>query len=331
MKRFTTILTVRFNTIFNGILFMGIPLLSETIIILVATAISSLTYFLTPIFGKMLKKHGIVGIDLHKVKKTLIPECGGIVLGVGFVLFLSFLFVLTGRFQILYILTISLLFGLLGFIDDMVRLGKYEKLFCSILISTFTVSFLGLSGVALILGILFVIATANIFNLFAGLNGLEVGSSTIISFFFMTSLFILGDLIPGFITLGVFLILFSFLLHNKYPAKIFPGNVGTLLIGGFFASFTLYYNMYLILIPLLTLHIINSLLKGYSAGYFSFSEKKPTKVLKNGILKPRDDFLSFVRLLLKFRPMKELEIVRIIWAIQTAVGVLTTITISGIL
>jgi len=293
------------------------------LIILLAVSTSIITYLSVSLIRKILKKYKIVSTDLHKQNKPKIPNCGGIALAIGFSLFLISIFVITKEVQILYILTISLLFGLLGFIDDLMELGKYEKLFCTVLISIFAALSLGLSGISLFLGILFFIAISNIFNIFAGLNGLEIGSSTIISFFFMFFLFIFGHYFSSSIMLGIFLILLSFLFYNKYPARIFPGNIGTLLIGGFFASFTLYYSLYFFLIPLLSLHIIDCLLKGFSAGYFSFSEKKPTKVLKNGILKPEKDFLSFIRLLLRIKPMDEKQTVRTIWFFEVLVGVLT--------
>jgi len=293
------------------------------LMILLAVSISIITYLSVSLIRKILKKYRIVSPDLHKQNKPKIPKCGGIALAIGFSLLLISIFIITKEIQILYILTISLLFGFLGFIDDLIELGKYEKLFCTMLISIFASLSLGLSGISLFLGVLFFIAISNIFNIFAGLNGLEIGSSTIISFFFMTILFIFGYYFSGFIVFGIFLILLSFLFYNKYPARIFPGNIGTLLIGGFFASFTLYYNLYFFLLPLLSLHIIDCLLKGFSAGYFSSSEKKPTKVLRNGMLKPEKDFLSFVRLLLRIKPMDEKQTVRTIWFFEVIVGVLT--------
>lgn len=292
------------------------------LMILLAVFTSLVTYLSVPLIKKILKRYKIVITDLHKRNKPKIPNCGGIALAIGFSLFLTPIFVITKEVQVLYILTISLLFGFLGLIDDLIELGKYEKLFCTVLISIFAALSLGLSGIGLLLSIPFFIAISNIFNIFAGLNGLEIGSSTIISFFFMFYLFIFGYYFSGFIIFGIFLILLSFLFYNKYPARIFPGNIGTLLIGGFFASFTLYYNLYYFLIPLLSLHIIDCLLKGFSAGYFSFSEKKPTKVLKSGILKPEKDFLSFVRLLLRIKPMNEKQTVRVIWILEIIVGAL---------
>jgi len=291
---------------------------------LMAMLTSILTYVLVPPLGRILRARGMVGIDVHKPERPVIPESGGIVLAAGLTLFLSFLAIAMGQMRILYVLAVSLLFGFYGLIDDMVKLGKYEKLFCSTLIGAFAAVFSGLNGVAVVLAGLFVLAVGNMPNLFAGLNGLEVGSSTIISFFLAVCAFIGGNRVAGFAALGFFLILLAFLLHNKYPARIFPGDCGTLLIGGFFASLALYYNLWNALVPLLSLHIADCLLKGSSAGYFSYSEKRPTKVLRSGILRPRRDFLSFVRLLLKLKPMKEPEVVRIVWALEIMVGTLTT-------
>lgn len=335
MKRFTNIsvailICAIFQFLIMPVLFQTVQLVDYPLIASVAALISTFTYFSIPTIGKFLKANGIVGIDVHKIKKPIVPESGGIVLAIGFTMFLGLLYVMTGKVQIIYMLMVSLLFGFQGFIDDIVRLGKYEKFFCSFLIGAVAVLFSGLTGVNIILATLFVVAIGNIFNLLAGLNGLEVGSGAIVSFFFGLCSLIIGSYIPGAVCLGVFLILLSFLFHNKYPAKIFPGNSGTLVIGGLFASMTLYYNLYLILIPLLAVHIFNCVLKGWSAGYFSSSEKKPTKVLKNGVLKPRKDFLSLIRLLLRLKPMKEPETVKTIWILEIIVGILTTAVVGMI-
>jgi len=335
VKRFTTILAVRnipllFEIFIMEVLF-GSTSLPVEIVAVVAILVSFFVYILTSSFRKILKKYGVIGTDVHKQNKPKVPESGGIVLAIGFTIFLAFMFLLTHEVKLLYILVTSLLFGFFGFLDDLIKFGKYEKLIFSILISALVLLFSNVYGIKLLLGIPFLIAFTNVFNIFAGLNGLEIGNSTIISFFFMICLFTLGNDMLAFTNFGIFLILLAFLLHNKYPAKIFLGNAGTLLVGSFFASLTLQYDLYFILIPLVSLHIIDCILKGWSAGYFSSSEKKPTKVLKNGILQPRDDFLSFIRLLLRIKPMKEPETVKLIWLLQIIVGVLTAITIGVLL
>jgi hypothetical protein len=42
--------------------------------------------------------------------------------------------------------------------------------------------------------------------------------------------------------------------------------------------------------------------------------------MRNGILQPRDDFLSVIRLALKIRPMTEKRTVGVLWFIEVVIG-----------
>ena len=75
---------------------------------------------------KGLKKNGIVGKDLHKHRKPRIAERGGIVLLLSFSVFMALVHFLTQDTLALYVLGISLSFGLYGLWDDMKQSGKYS-------------------------------------------------------------------------------------------------------------------------------------------------------------------------------------------------------------
>ncbi|MFQ6010137.1 MAG: hypothetical protein ACE5J7_03410 [Candidatus Aenigmatarchaeota archaeon] len=293
------------------------------IIFSLAIALFFLTYLIIPKVAKVLKARIKYGIDVHKPQRPKVAECGGIVILFSISIFLLFAYMMLGDIRIVYVMLVAMMFSLYGLVDDIVRLGKYQKLIVSFAIAAVGTFLYGATGLFFILSILFLIAASNIFNIFAGLNGLEIGFSTIIAFFFAAASFLLSQAAPFFMSVGMFLVLLAFLLHNKYPARIFPGDVGTLLIGGFFASMTLYYGMYIVLVPLLGIHILDCLFKGCSSGYFSSHEKKPTKILGNGMLKPRDDFLSVVRMLLKIKPMTEKMVVKILWSFEILIGIAT--------
>jgi UDP-N-acetylglucosamine--dolichyl-phosphate N-acetylglucosaminephosphotransferase len=178
--------------------------------------------------------------------------------------------------------------------------------------------------------VLFTLGLGNLFNTFAGFNGLEMGCSALISFFFSVVCFMTGNIMPFYISLGLSAILFSFLLHNKYPARIFPGNVGTLTVGGILAGVCLYYNLYGLIIPLMVLHIADLSLKAASAGFLSSSDFGRTRVGKDGILIPRRDYLSLAKVVLRARPMGERNLVLFFWAACAAVGI-STVTALGVL
>lgn len=301
-----------------------VPIMSVSVIL------SVLAYFVTPKLARKLKKMNIVGVDVHKKKKPRIAEMGGIVIFLPLLFLFWCVYILTGSPLVLLVMASTIFFGVYGLIDDVFRLGKYQKLALSAVMGILLIipSNPALMFVPIVL--LLTIGIGNAFNLFAGFNGLEVGCSSLIALFFSLLCLLTGNIIPFYLSIGFSLILFSFLLHNKYPAKIFPGNIGTFTVGGFFVGISLYYNLYYLLIPLLSLHIGDMLLKGFSAGYFSSSEMKRTIVNGDNILVPKSDYLSMSRLVLKLRPMTERQLVSFFWAVMLIIGT-STVMITGVL
>ncbi len=286
----------------------------------VSAILSLLTYLATPNLARKLKKMNIVGVDVHKKKKPRIAEMGGIVIFLPLLFLFWAVYILTGSQLVLLVMASTIFFGVYGLLDDIFRLGKYQKLALSGAIGMLLIIPSNPALVFVPLALLLTMGIGNTFNLFAGFNGLEVGCSSLIALFFSLLCLLTGNIVPFYLSAGLFLILFSFLLHNKYPAKIFPGNIGTFTVGGFFAGMCLYYNLYHLLIPLLSLHIGDMLLKGFSAGYFSSNEMKRTMVNGENILVPRSDYLSMSRLVLKLRPMTERQLVFFFWAALFIIG-----------
>ncbi len=296
----------------------------------VSVVLSILAYILTPKLAAKLKKMNIVGVDVHKKSRPRVAEMGGILIFLPLLVLFWCAYIVTGSPITLIVMVSTIFFGVYGLLDDVFQMGKYQKLALSAAIGTLLII---PSNPALFLVpvlLLLTVGIGNTFNLFAGFNGLEMGCSTFITLFFSILCLITGNIVPFYLSLGFFIILFSFLLHNKYPASIFPGNIGTFTVGGFFAGMCLYYNLYHLMIPLLSLHIGDMLLKGFSAGYFSSSEMKRTKINGDGILVPRSDYLSLSRLILKLRPMTEKQLVYFVWTLMTIVGT-STLLVTGVL
>ena len=231
------------------------------IVIFLALAMFIVNYASIPRMARFLKDRVKFGIDVHKLSRPKVAECGGIMILASLSVFLLLSYMLTSDIRVLYVLLIAAMFSIYGMVDDLRRLGKYQKLAFSVAISSMGAFLFGATGLYFALTVFFLVAASNIFNLFAGLNGMEVGTSAIIAFFFAVASLLLSNTVPLYMSVGMFSILLAFLAYNRYPARIFPGDVGTLAIGGFFASMALFYNMYMVLVPLLALHIADSLLK----------------------------------------------------------------------
>ena len=134
----------------------------------------------------------------------------------------------------------------------------------------------------------------------AGLNGIESGLGIIALTSLTISCIISGKYDVTIISMSMLGALIAFLYFNKYPAKIFPGDTGTLIIGA----------------------TIDAALKFYSAGVMERQQFKPTQVDENGnLVRPEVGFKSLIRLVLR-KPIPEKQAVKIIWAIGIVCGLI---------
>ena len=194
---------------------------------LIAVFLISIIFIL--IFKKINLRIGLKGNDVNKGKKTIVPESLGIALmfsfGIG---------VLLSGVQIdekvIWFLAGIIIFTLLGFLDD---LSKFRRKAVSwktraLLVLTASVFFaVRLIPESFFLAAILIIGLISFHNSFAGLNGLEAGTTLIVA---LLLLFI----IPAeFLLLNMVFIavLIAFLAFNFYPAKVFPGDSGSFFFG----------------------------------------------------------------------------------------------------
>lgn len=269
-----------------------------------------LTFILTPLFARYAKSLGIVGIDLHKEEKKEVPEMGGIAIFIS--IFASLFYY--GAFKTLIALNLTEAFGIY---DDVTKAKAWQKLGIPFLIGA--LYFYLAENLGFFKAIAFAFAfmcTVNFTNMLAGFNGLEIGTGAIAMLGIFASAYLLNAELSMVISLVFLASLLAFLYYNKYPAKIFPGDAGTLIIGAAFFLAIYHANLYIqgfiILIP----YIVDALLKFISAGIMTRESQKPT-IVKHGMLfAPEKSNLSLPRLILKIKPMKEKQLVVTIWLIE---------------
>ncbi|AFK22260.1 glycosyltransferase 4 family protein [Pyrococcus sp. ST04] len=281
-----------------------------------------LSLVLTKYIAAQMKKAGIVGVDVHKLERVEVPEMGGLAIVFTITLFALFIVGLEG-----WIIGVFLLVALVGIIDDLTNLRQSHKVILTAL-ATFPLIFhisresiilgnweINLGILTLIIFWIYVVATANLVNMLAGFNGLEVGSSVII-FFFLYLLSHEGwaksvSLIAFFASLG-------FLYWNKYPAKVFPGDTGTLSLGALMGLVAVYQGLEFPLAIMLIPHAIDFILK--LGVKFQGKQLGRTKVLKDGTLVP-PPYLSFLGLIMRVRRVREWELVGIVWVMEVLLGI----------
>ncbi|MBU1135598.1 MAG: glycosyl transferase family 4 [Nanoarchaeota archaeon] len=242
--------------------------MSIGIVILVAFAI---TVFLIPKYIKRAKAIDLVGKDMNKYDKPEIAEAGGVVVLFGFLFaILCYIFIKTfflgTEMHLIEILVISvtiLLAGFIGFVDDIFGwkkgLKRWQKPLFTLPMaiplmvinagqSYMFLPFLGRVDFGLLFPLIIIplgfIGATNGFNMLAGYNGIEAGMGAIIlatmgfiAWYFNSMIWLA---MVSFVGVAALL---GFLAFNWCPAKVFPGDSLTYMIGAFIASVAIMGNM----------------------------------------------------------------------------------------
>ncbi|MMZ59513.1 Phospho-N-acetylmuramoyl-pentapeptide-transferase [compost metagenome] len=208
-------------------------------------------------FGQQIRDEG----PKSHLKKAGTPTMGGIVIVLAFTLaFLKFSVVNTD-FYVLLVATLG--FGLVGFLDDYIKivfkrslgLTPRQKLFgqllfagivCVLLISEGHSTAIGIPGTDFSFDwgawfyypfiILMMLAISNAVNFTDGLDGLLSGVSAI-AFGAYAVIAIQATSIPAAVCAAAMIgAVLGFLVFNAHPAKVFMGDTGSLGIGGAIAA-----------------------------------------------------------------------------------------------
>jgi len=207
-------------------------------------------------FGQTVRDDG----PQSHLKKTGTPTMGGILIIVAAaVVSLAF----SKDRDMLLLLITTLLFGLIGFADDYLKiknkrslgLRAWQKMAAQLLVSVFVafvasgVSQVGtevlipFTGKFLDLGILYIpfvvfvfVATVNSVNLTDGLDGLAGGITVVVLGFFSVIALAAGHVGLLVFTGAMIGALLGFLRFNSHPAQVIMGDTGSLALGGAVAA-----------------------------------------------------------------------------------------------
>ena len=200
------------------------------------------------------------GVKSH-LKKTGTPTMGGVIILLSIVI--TSVFYIKDYPKILPILFVTLGFGLIGFLDDYLKVvmrrsdGLYPKqkmalqivvtaIFAFYILKFTDVSlamllpfsggkYLNIGWLAVPVMFIAVIGTVNGVNFTDGLDGLASSVTVLVATFFtVVAIGTKSGISP--ITCAVVGALLGFLLFNVYPASVFMGDTGSLALGGFVAS-----------------------------------------------------------------------------------------------
>ncbi len=225
------------------------------------------TYIATNLLIRYLRRINLVVKDMNKKNTPLIPISGGLAIMSGifiglmfYIAFQTFYFKYTNTLIYLLAGLISILMiTFVGFVDDIIirknkessfGLKQWQKPLLTLSaavplmvvnagITTMWLPILGRTDVGLIYPLLFipigVVGAANMVNMLAGFNGIEVGMGIIYTGMLGLYSYFNGREVATVIALITLFALIAFYFYNKYPAKILPGDSLTYLLGGVIA------------------------------------------------------------------------------------------------
>lgn len=209
-------------------------------------------------FGQYIREEGP---QSHQ-KKSGTPTMGGLIILISVVI-TSLLFVKDYP-NIIPILFTTVGFGLIGFLDDYIKvvmkrnlgLRAWQKMLGQIVVTAILIYYLreftdlgteillpftggqkyfDLSYLFIPFVFAVVIGTVNGVNFTDGLDGLASGVTTLVATFFTVVAIVFNAGISP-ITCAVAGALLGFLVYNVYPARVFMGDTGSLALGGFVAA-----------------------------------------------------------------------------------------------
>jgi UDP-N-acetylglucosamine--dolichyl-phosphate N-acetylglucosaminephosphotransferase len=155
----------------------------------------------------------------------------------------------------------------------------------------------------------------------AGLNGLEAGLGFINAITLLIIAAILGEIEVVIIMLGLMGALIAFMRFNWFPAKIFPGDSLTLMVGAGIAAAVIIGNMEKIGLLLFILYFVEFILKArrkFQGQSFGVPQENGTLHAPAHI-----DSLTHVAMRLGKGRLNEQQVVMVLLGLQVVVAIIT--------
>lgn len=218
------------------------------------------TYLMVPVSKKIAVVIGAIDYPSNRRLNTEpVPRCGGIALYVGLVAaclsviiaerFFGWeivdLYVLKDINFVLLFVGITIMFAV-GLVDDIIQMSALPKLIGQIVAAVVVAlagvtigtvrslvdgDYVDLSWIDFPLTVLYLVVFVNITNLIDGLDGLATGIITIVSLSLLYLVLKRGSATLALACIALVAVCLAFLRFNFFPASIFMGDSGALLLG----------------------------------------------------------------------------------------------------
>lgn len=260
-------------------------------------------------FGQEIREEGP---KWHQ-KKSGTPTMGGImfIIGIGAAVAVNvIMLIISGKADAItlksaLVFVIALGFGVIGFIDDYIKVVKKRNLGLTaaqkfimqlVLTAVYVIALYFMKAFNTDIYIPFVknpvtlpiwlyipfimfvmVGVVNAVNLTDGLDGLASSITVVVGIFFAFAAFMAFN--PQGIGISYFAAsltggLIAFLIYNKYPAKVFMGDTGSLFLGAAVALMGIDLKMEIFLIPVGFVYFMETLSVIMQTTYFKYTKKK---------------------------------------------------------
>lgn len=311
------------------------------------------TYLAIRPLASWLRNHGIVGVDIHKVHRPTIPQMCGLAVMAGLSAGSVSLELFGGYSRaVAAFLGTVLIAGTIGAVDDLRPLNPKLKPALTalaalpiLLLATYNphpfFPIIGAFRLTILYPILifFAIAVpANAVNMLDVLNGSVSGTLTIVSLALAVILAVLGRTTAMGMALALFGSLLAFYLFNRYPARVFGGDTGSLAAGAAVGALAVIGQIELIAIVAIAPYIMNAFYGLTSVGRLYERreiESRPVRLRSDGRLEATTDKhapVTLTRLILAEGPLSEQQIVHVmqlLTALSSALAVLAFLLIEA--
>lgn len=216
-------------------------------ILLSAALAFIITFFSIPVIIQIAKEKKLFDEpDERKVHKTVIPTLGGLGIFAGFIVAFLMGTPPSMAAQLQFFVAASVVIFFLGLKDDILVISASKKFIGQLIAAGIIIKFggiqinnmygfLGIYEIPAFAGVLFtlftIIVITNSFNLIDGVDGLAGTLGLMTTLLFGTYFYMAGELTFAVMAFSLAGSLFSFLIYNFSPAKIFMGDTGSLLLG----------------------------------------------------------------------------------------------------
>ena len=290
-----------FNLLATNVDFSYIVVFTISILVTVASGPVLIPWLRKLKFGQQILEDGP---SWHK-NKSGTPTMGGIMFIVGVVISVIAVFYRVD-IKLVTMLLITLGFGLIGFADDYVKVVKkrnlgltaIQKFLLQALLSVIYILVLNFTGNLTtdiiipfwdkvitmpwwlyIVFIMFVVCgTVNAVNLTDGLDGLASSITVVVALFFAIAATLFSEHSTALFALSIAGGCIGFLFFNKYPAKVFMGDTGSLFLGGAISVIAVGMKMPLILVIAGFVYLFETLSVILQVASFKLTKKRIFKM-----------------------------------------------------